>query len=64
MGRESGKGVNWTGVDSNARCDKTRQHSLFFPNEKERTLCKKKREVRKRGEGEGGGVEEEVFDFF
>ena len=50
--------MNWKGVDSNARCDKTRQNSLFFPNEKERKLCKKK---KKRGErGEGG----EVFDLF
>ena len=40
----------------------TRQNSLFFPNEKERTLCKKKR----RGEKEGGGGERGggVFDLF
>ena len=51
------QGVNWKGLDSNARCDKTRQNSFLFPNEKERKLCKKK---RRRGErGEGG-----VFDFF
>ena len=43
-----------------ARCDKTRQNSFFFPNEKERTLCKKKR----RGEKEGRLREEEVFDLF
>ena len=47
--------MNWTGVDSNARCDKTRQISFFFPNEKERKFA------RKRGGGEkererGGGV--------
>ena len=35
--------MNWKGVDSNARCDKTRQNPFFFPNEKERKLCKKKR---------------------
>ena len=46
-------GGEWTGVDSHARCDKTRQNSFFFPNEKERKLCKKK---RGRGEGEMGGV--------
>ena len=43
--------MNWTGVDSNARCDKTRQNSFFFPNEKEKEVCKKKR----RGERDGGG---------
>ena len=49
--------MNWTEVDSNARCDKTRQSSFFFPNEKERKFA------RKRGGGEkemggwwGGGV--------
>ena len=53
MGREKGSGMNWKGVDSNARCDKTRQNSFFFPNEKERKLFKKK---RRRGERrEGGG---------
>ena len=41
--------MNWKGVDSNARCDKTRQNSFFFPNEKERTLCKKKRGGMKEG---------------
>ena len=48
-GREDG--VNWRGVDSNARCDKTRQNSFFFPNEKERKLCRKKRRRGERGEG-------------
>ena len=52
--------MNWKGVDSNARCDKTRQKSFFFPNEKEQKLCKKKRRRGERGEGEGGGV----FDLF
>ena len=46
--------MNRKGVDSNARCDKTRQNSFFFPNEKERKLCKKKRRRGKRGEGELG----------
>ena len=55
--------MNWTGVDSNARCDKTRQNSFFFPNEKERKFA------RKRGGGEkemGGGMgwREMVFDLF
>ena len=51
--------MNWTGVDSNARCDKTRQNSFLFffsPNEKERKFA------RKRGGGEkemGGGEERE-----
>ena len=40
--------MNWTGVDYNARCDKTRQNSFFFPNEKERKFA------RKRGGGEKG----------
>ena len=52
MGRERGKGVNWMGVDSNARCTKARQNSFFFLNERERKLCKKK---RRRGK---------VFDLF
>ena len=52
MGREIGYGVNWKGVDFNARCDKTRQNS-FFPNEKERKLCKKKKRGR-GGRGKGG----------
>ena len=43
MGREKGSGMNWKGVDSNARSDKTRQNSFFFPIQKERKLCKKKR---------------------
>ena len=43
--------MNWKAVDSNARCDKTRQNSFFFPNEKERKLCKKKRRRGERGEG-------------
>ena len=50
------------GVDSNARCDKTRQNSVFFPYEKERKFA------RKRGGGEkemgGGGWRERVFDLF
>ena len=57
--------MNWTGVHSNARCDKTRQNSFFFPNEKERKFA------RKRGGGEkemgsrvGGGWREMVFDLF
>ena len=58
MGREKGSGMNWKGVDSNARCDKTRQNSFFFPNEKKRKLCKKKRRRAERGERGG------VFDFF
>ena len=53
--------MNKKGVDSNTRCDKTRQNSCFFANEKERKLCKKKRRRGERGEGEGGG---EVFDLF
>ena len=50
--------MNWKGVDSDARCDKTRQTSYFFPNEKERKLCRKKGRRGERGEGEvgGGGV--------
>ena len=43
--------MNWKGVDSYGRCDKTRQNSFFFPNEKERKLCKKKRRRGERGEG-------------
>ena len=50
--------MNWKGVDSNARCDKTRQNSFFFPYEKERKLCNKKEEGRKWG---GGG---ECLTFF
>ena len=46
--------MNWRGVDSNARCDNTRQNSFFFPNEKERKLCKKNRRRGERGGGEGG----------
>ena len=46
--------MNWNGADANARCDKTRQNSFFFPHEKERKLCKKKRRGE-RGEGGGGG---------
>ena len=38
-----------------ARCDKTRQNSFFFPNEKERKLCKKKRRVEKE-RGRGGAA--------
>ena len=49
---KSGKGerigVNRKGVDSNARCDKTRQNSFFL-------MCKKKRRRGERGEGEGEG---------
>ena len=54
--------VNWTGVDSNARCDKTRQNSSFFPNEKESKFARK----REGGEKEmgGGGKREKVFDLF
>ena len=53
-GREDG--VNWRGVDSNTRCDKTRQNSFFFflmkrkESWKEKKLCKKNR--RREGEGE------------
>ena len=54
MGRERRYGVNWKGVDSYGRCDKTRQNSFSFPNKKERKLCKKKRRRWERGEGEGG----------
>ena len=43
--------MSWKGVDSNARCDKTRQNSFFFPNKKERKLCKKKRRKGERGKG-------------
>ena len=55
--------MNWTGVDSNARCDKTKQNSFFFPIEKERKFA------RKRGGGEkeigGGGMEGDgVWPFF
>ena len=55
--------MNWTGVDPNARCDKTRPNSFFFPNEKERKFA------RKRGGGEkemggGGRGKEMVFDLF
>ena len=56
--------MNRTGVDSNARCDKTRQNSFFFPNEKERKFA------RTRGGGEkemgvgGGGWREMMFDLF
>ena len=54
--------MNWKGIDSNARCDKTRQNSFFFPNEKKQKLCKKKRRRGERGEEEGG--EGKVFDLF
>ena len=40
------------GVDSNARCDKTRQNSSFFPDEKGRKFERK----RGGGEKEMGGV--------
>ena len=57
--------MNWTGVESNARCDKTRQNSFFFPNEKERKFARK----IGGGEKEMGGVEagvwrEKVLDLF
>ena len=53
------------GVDSNARCDKTRQNSFFFPNEKERKLCKKKRRRGEREEGrKRGGKRGECLTFF
>ena len=51
--------MNWTGVDSNAICDKTRQNSLFFLNEKERKFARKRGGGEKEmGEGvlEGDGV--------
>ena len=50
--------MNWTGVDFNARCDKTRQNSFFFPNEKERKFARKRGGgVKEMGEGvEGEGV--------
>ena len=55
--------MNWTEVDSNARYDKTRQNSFFFPNEMERKFA------RKRGGGEKemaglGGWREMVFGLF
>ena len=50
------RGVNWKGVYSNARCDKTRQNSVFFLTEKERKLVQEKEEEgRKTGGGRGGG---------
>ena len=62
--------MNWKG-DSNAGCDKTRQISFFFLNEKEGKLCKKKmrrgekgEEGRKRGGGGRRGGRGKVFDFF
>ena len=60
IGRERGWG-ELEGSRLHARCDKTRQNSFFFPNEKERKLCQKKR----RGErGEGGrGRGESVWPF-
>ena len=45
--------MNWTGVDSNARCDKTRQNSFFFPNEKERKFARKRGGGEKEKEGVG-----------
>ena len=47
------------GVDSNARCDKTRQNSFFFPNEKERKFSRKRGggEKERERERERGGVE-------
>ena len=56
MGGERGQGLQWKGVDSNARCDKTRQNSFFFPNEKEKKVVQdEKEEGRKRGRGQGAG---------
>ena len=55
--------MNWTGVDPKARCDKTRQNSFFFPNEKERKFARK----RGGGEKEMGGLgawREMAFDLF
>ena len=60
--------MNWTGVDSNARCDKTRQNSFFFPKEKERKFARKKN-IKKKEKEEvgrkrwGGGEGEGVSDF-
>ena len=57
--------MNWTGVDSNARCDKTRQNSFFFPNEKERKIARKRGGREKEMGGWGlGGWREMVFDLF
>ena len=49
--------MNWTGVDSNAGCDKTRQNSFFFPNEKERKFARKRGGGEKEMGGWGGGLE-------
>ena len=49
-----GEGVNWKGVDSNARCDKTRQNSFFFSKWKGTKVVQKK---RGGGEKEGRGSE-------
>ena len=46
--------MHWTGVNSNARCDKTRQNSFFFPNEKERKFARKRGGGEKEMEGYGG----------
>ena len=51
-----GKGMNWKGGSSRLQFTKNAiRHGKilsFFPNEKERKLCKKK---KRRGKGKGGG---------
>ena len=49
--------MNWMGADSNARYDKTRQNSFFFPNEKERKFARKRGGGEKEMGGGRGGVE-------
>ena len=50
----------WIGDEldgSNARYDKTRQNSFFFPNEKERKFAKKRGGGEKQMGGRVGGLE-------
>ena len=53
--------MNWKGVDSNARCDKTRQNSLIFFLIKKKESCARK---RGGGEKEGRGRGERYLTFF
>ena len=55
-GERIGDELDGSRLQFTARCNKTRQNYFFFPNEKERKLCKKRRR------GERGGRRGEVFD--
>ena len=48
--------MNWKGVGSNARCDKTRQTSFYFPNERTESCARRRR--RRRGGEKVRGVGE------